>query len=73
VDDYLAIVPDPIDVNTITDRVDSGYYRNFVQFRADIDLMISNTKLFYVKNQKQELNKVCSNCNLFPFYFLFYF
>jgi hypothetical protein len=67
--DYFTIVVDPIDLGTISNRVDSRYYRNFSQFREDLDLMLANTKLFYVKNQKKALNRVCF---LLLFFFFFY-
>lgn len=55
--DYFAIVVDPVDLNTLSDRVDSRYYRSYDHFREDIDLMIANTKSYYLKNQNKALNK----------------
>lgn len=56
--DYFTKINDPIDLNTISNRIDSNYYTKFADFMEDITLMTTNAKSYFTQNQKQIINKV---------------
>lgn len=45
--DYLAIIKQPIDLSKIQQKFKTDEYQTFQQFDADIQLLISNAKLYY--------------------------
>ena len=46
VPDYLTVVSEPMDLSLIKHRVDTGYYASHEELRADLNLMVSNCKLY---------------------------
>ncbi|XP_056380136.1 protein polybromo-1 isoform X13 [Hyla sarda] len=44
--DYYAIIKDPIDLKTISQRIQSGYYNNLNSMAKDIDLLAKNAKTY---------------------------
>ncbi|KAM4023077.1 LOW QUALITY PROTEIN: protein polybromo-1 [Anomaloglossus baeobatrachus] len=44
--DYYAIIKDPIDLRTISQRVQSGHYKNVNAIAKDIDLLAKNAKTY---------------------------
>ncbi|XP_073500537.1 protein polybromo-1 isoform X4 [Phyllobates terribilis] len=44
--DYYAIIKDPIDLKTISQRIQSGHYKNLNAIAKDIDLLAKNAKTY---------------------------
>ncbi|XP_071983346.1 protein polybromo-1 isoform X3 [Engystomops pustulosus] len=44
--DYYAIIKDPIDLKTISQRIQSGYYKTLNAMAKDIDLLAKNAKTY---------------------------
>ncbi|KAM3914472.1 protein polybromo-1 isoform 6-T6 [Leptodactylus fuscus] len=44
--DYYAIIKDPIDLKTVSQRIQSGYYKNLNAMAKDIDLLAKNAKTY---------------------------
>ncbi|XP_069592931.1 protein polybromo-1 isoform X4 [Ranitomeya imitator] len=44
--DYYAIIKDPIDLKTISQRIQSGHYKNVNAIAKDIDLLAKNAKTY---------------------------
>ncbi|XP_075689907.1 protein polybromo-1 isoform X6 [Rhinoderma darwinii] len=44
--DYYAIIKDPIDLKTISQRIQSGHYKNLNAMAKDIDLLAKNAKTY---------------------------
>lgn len=44
--DYFAIIKDPIDLKTISQRIQSGHYKNLNAMAKDIDLLAKNAKTY---------------------------
>jgi len=44
--DYFSVVPDPMDLQTIQQRVWAAFYMDMAAFRADVMLMFDNTMVF---------------------------
>ncbi|XP_034022274.1 polybromo 1, like isoform X2 [Thalassophryne amazonica] len=44
--DYYAVIKEPIDLRTITQRIQIGYYKNVNAMAKDIDLMTKNAKTY---------------------------
>ena len=51
-DQYMEMVPNPIDLDTIQKKVLRNGYDNFISFNNDINLMFRNCKTFNEKNSK---------------------
>ena len=51
-DQYMEIVPNPIDLDTIQKKVLRNGYDNFISFNNDISLMFRNCRTFNEKNSK---------------------
>ncbi|KAJ8924783.1 hypothetical protein NQ315_000936 [Exocentrus adspersus] len=43
---YYSIVKKPMDLETMEERLESGYYKNFSKFRADFQLIVDNCRLY---------------------------
>ncbi|KAJ3681129.1 hypothetical protein LUZ60_015618 [Juncus effusus] len=46
VPDYKTVIQNPMDMATVLQRVDSGFYLNRSSFTKDIDLIVSNAKAY---------------------------
>ncbi|XP_069823226.1 protein polybromo-1 isoform X5 [Dendropsophus ebraccatus] len=44
--DYYAIIKDPIDLKTISQRIQSGYYKNVNSMAKDVDQLAKNAKTY---------------------------
>ncbi|XP_066452443.1 protein polybromo-1-like isoform X1 [Eleutherodactylus coqui] len=44
--DYYAIIKDPIDLKTISQRIQAGFYKNLNSMAKDIDLLAKNAKTY---------------------------
>jgi Transcription factor involved in chromatin remodeling, contains bromodomain len=44
--DYYEIIRDPIDLRTMQERVNSGYYDNIAKFVDDVERMFRNCKIY---------------------------
>ncbi|XP_018417975.1 PREDICTED: protein polybromo-1 [Nanorana parkeri] len=44
--DYYAIIKDPIDLKTVSQRIQSGYYKSVNAMAKDIDLLAKNAKTY---------------------------
>ena len=51
-DQYMEMVPNPIDLDTIKKKVLKNGYDNFINFNNDINLMFRNCRTFNEKNSK---------------------
>ena len=51
-DQYMEMVPNPIDLDTIQKKVLRNGYDNFISFNNDISLMFRNCRTFNEKNSK---------------------
>ena len=51
-DQYMEMVPNPIDLDTIQKKVLRNGYDNFISFNNDINLMFRNCRTFNEKNSK---------------------
>ena len=51
-DQYMEMVPNPIDLDTIHKKVLRNGYDNFISFNNDINLMFRNCRTFNEKNSK---------------------
>ena len=49
---YMEIIPNPIDLDTIQKKVLNNHYENFISFNNDIFLMFRNCRTFNDKNSK---------------------
>jgi Bromodomain len=51
--DYRSVIPDPMDMATVLQRVDSGHYLTRTSFMKDIELIASNAKVsfFFLHSQ----------------------
>ena len=45
--EYFETVTNPIDLNTIQQKLKSRDYEDVEQFAGDIELLVSNAKMFY--------------------------
>ncbi|XP_022118266.2 uncharacterized protein LOC110995408 isoform X1 [Pieris rapae] len=43
---YYSIIRRPMDLHTMEERLDSGYYMDFATFKADFKLIVSNCRLY---------------------------
>merc|ERR1719228_3212268 len=50
---YYEIVENPIDVIKIQQKLKTEEYSNIEEFKADFDLMVANTKLFYKRGSPE--------------------
>ena len=50
VNDYYDVIKDPIDIETITNRISKGYYKNTTQFEDDVMRMFTNWKQYNDKD-----------------------
>ena len=57
-DQYMEMVPNPIDLDTIQKKVLRNGYDNFINFNNDINLMFRNCKTFNEKNSKLYLQGI---------------
>ena len=49
---YMEIIPNPIDLDTIQKKVLNNHYENFISFNNDVFLMFRNCRTFNDKNSK---------------------
>lgn len=48
VPDYRSVIHKPMDMATVLQRVDSGQYLTRTAFMKDIDLIVSNAKVYFL-------------------------
>uniref|UniRef100_A0A3Q2DT07 Protein polybromo-1 n=1 Tax=Cyprinodon variegatus TaxID=28743 RepID=A0A3Q2DT07_CYPVA len=68
--DYYAIIKEPIDLRTIAQRIQIGFYKTVTAMAKDIDLMTKNAKT-YNEPGSQVFKVECFS--LFPFFLEIYF
>ena len=47
---YKNIIPNPMDLQTVSQKINEGAYNSLGSFYADIDLIISNSLIFNASN-----------------------
>lgn len=50
VNDYYEVIKDPIDIETISKRIEAGYYKNAQMFEDDVMRMFTNCKQYNDKD-----------------------
>eukprot|EP00012_Vannella_robusta_P009085 CAMPEP_0206205910 /NCGR_PEP_ID=MMETSP0166-20121206/14538_1 /ASSEMBLY_ACC=CAM_ASM_000260 /TAXON_ID=95228 /ORGANISM="Vannella robusta, Strain DIVA3 518/3/11/1/6" /LENGTH=194 /DNA_ID=CAMNT_0053626093 /DNA_START=152 /DNA_END=736 /DNA_ORIENTATION=+ len=56
--DYYRLIKDPIDITTISQRIEDDYYNSISSFQADIDLLFNNAKRYNVEGSQVHTDAV---------------